>query len=84
MKQDKFHNMHLTRGVCGTAQSTYNAIVCLAQPEYRPSYMRILGPFSPGFMRAEIPYAAFAAAEADAKVLTVELRAFRSHSETLQ
>lgn len=84
MKQDKFHNLHLTRGVCGTAQSTYNAIVCLAQPEYRPSYMRILGPFSPGFMRAEIPYAAFAAAEADAQVLTVELRAFRSHSETLQ
>lgn len=84
MKQDKFHNMHLTRGQTGAPGSTYNAIVCLAQPEYRPSYMRILGQFSPGFMRAEIPYDAFAAAAADAKVLTVELRAYRSQAKTLQ
>lgn len=78
MPGNKFHNLHLTRTQYQANGSLFNAIVRLARPEYRPNYMRILGEFSPGFMRAEIAYHAFAKAEADGDVLTVELRAFQS------
>ncbi len=85
MPQDKIHNLHLTRGQTGAAPTSfYNAIVRLNHPEYRPSYMRILGQFSPGFMRAEIAYDAFAKARADAEVLAVELRALCAHPHTVQ
>ena len=85
MPQDKIHNLHLTRGQTGmAATSHYHAIVSLTRPEYRPSYMRILGQFSPGFMRAEIAYDAFAQARADAEVLAVELRALCAQPHTIQ
>lgn len=82
---DKFHNLHLTRGQNNPQNNrTFNAIVQLAHPEYRPSYMRILGQFSPGFMRAEIAYNAFAAARADEEILAIELRSLLSKPTTLQ
>lgn len=85
MPQDKIYNLHLTRGqTAAAATGLYNAIVSLAHPEYRPSYMRILGQFSPGFMRAEIAYDAFAKARADAEVLAVELRALCAQPHTVQ
>jgi len=85
MAQDKIHNLHLTRGVTLAQPSgVFQAIVQLADPAYRPSYMQILGTFSPGFMRAQIAYAAFAAARADQDILTVELRAYHSCPPTLQ
>lgn len=84
MPDNKFHNMHLTRTQYQATGSLFNAIVRLARPEYRPNYMRILGEFSPGFMRAEIAYNAFDQAQADRDVLTVELRAFQSLSLTQQ
>lgn len=81
---NKFHNLHLTRTQYQATSSLFNAIVRLSRPEYRPNYMRILGEFSPGFLRAEIAYHAFAKAQADQDVLTVELRAFQSQSLTRQ
>ncbi len=62
------------------SHGTFDAIVRLARPEYRPSYMKILGQFSPGFMRAEIDYTAFPEATADRDVLAVELRAYQSQA----
>ena len=84
MRNDKFHNLHLTRHSGQAPRGLFNAIVRLARPEYRPSYMRILGPFSPGFVQAEIAYDAFAAAAADKNVLAVELRAHLSQPATVQ
>lgn len=86
MFADKFTNTHLTRGHNADApHGTYDAIVRLARPEYRPPYMRILGQFSPGFMRARIDFADFPQASADRDVLTVELRAHQSLAmETIQ
>ncbi len=83
---EKFTNRHLTRGHnAETAPGTYDAIVRLARPEYRPSYMRILGQFSPGFMRARIDFADFPQAGADRDVIAVELRAHQSlATETTQ
>lgn len=83
---EKFTNIHLTRGHHAEApHGTYDAIVRLARPEYRPPYMRILGQFSPGFMRARIDFADFPQAYADRDVLAVELRAHQSiANETVQ
>ncbi len=76
---EKFHNLHLTRGQNFSAhQGTFKAIVRLARAEYRPPYMRILGQFSPGYLRAEIDYAAFPRVHDDSEVLAVELLAYRS------
>ena len=83
---DKFTNFHLTRGHnTELPHGTYEAIVRLARPEYRPPYMHILGQFSPGFMRARIDYADFSRASADHEVLMVELRVHQSQAaETIQ
>lgn len=83
---EKFTNTHLTRGQnAQTAHGTYDVIVQLVRPEYRPPYMRILGHFSPGFMRARIDLADFPQASADHNVIAVELRAHQSlTTETLQ
>ncbi|MGB4101620.1 MAG: hypothetical protein WBK91_06925 [Alphaproteobacteria bacterium] len=83
---EKFTNTHLTRGHnAQTPHGTYDVIVQLVRPEYRPSYMRILGQFSPGFMRARLDLADFPQASADHNVIAVELRSHQSlATETIQ
>lgn len=83
----KISNQHLLRGqlrAASTAErdSGFTAIVRLRHAEYRPDYMEILGPFSPGYVRARLPQSAIASAEADQNILSVELQAH--HSSWLQ
>lgn len=58
-----------------SAHGRFEALVTLSE-DYRPEYMKILGSFSPGTLRAEIPTAALKRLEHDDKVLSVELREY--------
>ena len=52
----------------------FKAIVHLAKPDKHPSYMKIIGLYSPGFLKARIPCSQMNRIAADANVLSVELR----------
>lgn len=72
---DKILNRHLARGVArAKGAGSFKAIVSLAEPDYRPSYMRIGAMFSPGFFHASLPFEAMERALADRHILSVELR----------
>lgn len=53
----------------------FEALVRLKE-DYHPDYMNILGPFSPGVMKAELHAEALDRLAADEKVLSVELREY--------
>jgi hypothetical protein len=58
-----------------TTQGRFEALVRLSD-NYRPNYMTILEPFTPGEFKAEIPVSALEHLAADERVLSVELREY--------
>ena len=65
---------HAWTPLMSSGRGKLSAIVQLAKHDHRPSYMTILGQFSPGFMRAHIPCDALHALENDINVISVEIR----------
>ena len=53
----------------------FEALVRL-KDNYQPDYMNIVGPFSPGVLKAELQAEALPRLAADEKVLSVELREY--------
>ncbi len=78
----KILNPELTRGALhgNNPHGEFEAIVHLATPEKHPSYMKILGTYSPGFLKARIPCSQIKRISSDDNVLSVELRAHISSS----
>ncbi|MBI3419525.1 MAG: hypothetical protein HY053_05285 [Proteobacteria bacterium] len=60
----------------GFPQGRFEALVRLSSEDYSPDYMKILGPFTPGVMKAEIRTEALQRLAADEHVLSVELREY--------
>lgn len=58
-----------------SSEGRFAALVRLSE-NYRPEYMTILEPFTPGVYRAEIPSSALSRLSQDAGVLGVELREY--------
>lgn len=56
----------------------FEALVRLSD-NYSPEYMKILGPFSPGVMKAKLPCTALSRLMCDQKVLSAELREYVGH-----
>lgn len=67
-----------------TPHGEFEAIVHVAEPQAHSPYMRILGPYSPGFLKVRIPCSKIAALTDDANVLSIELRAHLSDSEDVK
>jgi len=72
----KIVNPELARGPMrgDKPHGEFKAIVHLASPDKHPPYMKILGLYSPGFLKARIPCSQINRISADANVLSVELR----------
>lgn len=81
-ESDKIVNPEITRGILHSdnPHGEFEAIVHLAKPETHPPYMKILGTYSPGFLKARIPCSQMRRISADQNVLSVELRAHISSS----
>ncbi len=58
-----------------SSEGRFAALVRLSE-NYRPEYMTILGAFTPGVFRAEIPSSALPRLTQDDRVLGVELREY--------
>lgn len=54
----------------------FEALVRLSD-NYRPDYMKILGPFTKGVFKAELPATALPRLAHDDKILSVELREYK-------
>jgi hypothetical protein len=57
------------------SQGHFEALVRL-KGNYQPDYMNILGPFSEGVLKVELPSSALARLSSDEKVLSVEVREY--------
>ncbi len=84
-KLSKIVNPELARGPLRDAEphGEFHAIVRLAKPEAYPAYMKILGLYSPGFLKARIPCSEMRHVASDSNVVSVELCAHVSDESTL-
>lgn len=57
------------------SEGHFEALVRL-KDNYSPEYMKILGPFCPGVLKAELPSSALQRLASDEKVLSVELKEY--------
>lgn len=61
-----------------STEGRFEALVTLSE-DYHPEYMKIVGQFTPGILRAEVPAPALSSLMRDEKVLSVELREYVGH-----